>query len=227
MNLRNLVFDADGTLLEDENPYLILARELKCEDVVRAWVGEYLSQKISYVELVEREVKIFVSQYKKIFGDFPHTGDLEKFLPRIKVRPGVKELVERLIDRGISIYVLSSGFLYLIKSLTQLKIKLEDIYANRLLYDTSGEFVKINIDVGGEKTGGFDRLMKDGGLKMVETAYVGDNAFDEVVMNYVLKEGGTVFFLQGGVKEFSLKRLPVSPRFTTISDLTQLLNFLS
>lgn len=220
--IKHIIFDADGTLLKAENPYLSLAEALDCDNEVRNLVNQYLSRQISYTELVNHEVEIFTKQYKDMFGFHPRTGDLERFLPVPEIKKGVSELIDVLHDRDIQTHVISSGFFYLVEVLAKFKIKVANIYANKILYDTKGNFVNIKIDVSGDKIESFKQLIKTTQLDITRVAYVGDNAFDEILMEYILKRGGWVLFLKQEKIQFKLEGIPEQKKFIVIKKLSDI-----
>ncbi len=219
---RCLIFDADGVLFDEENPYLAIASKLGIDQKVREWVQEYLRNEVSYEELVDREIEAFKSAYKETYGKRPETGDLERLLPFPEVREGIEQLFKDILESNREIYVLSSGFMHLTRELTRLKVKQDNIYSNRFLYDTNGEFVTMHIDVHANKLEAFDEIVQSSHADYSQFAYLGDNAFDEVVMKHALEVGSEVFLLEAAVKEFSMTSLPESERFHKISDVQEL-----
>lgn len=222
--IKGIVFDADGTLLEVENPYLAIARGLLCEDTVISWVKEYLSGKLNYNDLVTKEQELFKSQYKKIYGDSPKTGDLERFFYPPRLREGADILFKSLDDMGITTYVLSTGFYYLIKDLYQLDVEKGSIYSNRLLYDTEGDFMGILTNVEGDKINGLENILSESKLDIKEMAYVGDNAFDLKLIKYMLDKGGSVFLFRQAEKDFKIDELPKSKNLILIDNLKEIVN---
>ena len=60
--------------------------------------------------------------------------------------PGVKELVDLLHERGVSVYVISGGFRRLIEPITNsLRIEKENLYCNVLLFNDAGNRIGNNI----------------------------------------------------------------------------------
>lgn len=226
MSIKNIVFDADGTILEVENPYLSIAHALQCEKEVKRMVYDYLNGNLTYPDLVAKETTLFTRQYKKLLGRHPQTGDLERFLPHPQIKKGVQQTIEQLHHKKIKTYVLSSGFLYLVETLAELKIRINNIHANRFLYDTKGAFVEIKIDVTGEKIEAFKQIVKSSRVSIQDTAYVGDNAFDIPIINHLIEHQGTVFFIQNTATEFSAHTLPDTERLVRIKSLSQILKHL-
>ncbi len=225
IDIKNMIFDADGTLLKGENPYLSLAQKLDCEFRVKTMVDEYLVGKLAYEKLVEQEIELFNLFYTKIYGELPHTGDFERLLMPPETRHHVDKTITLIKDSGVTPFILSSGFTFIIKELTRVKINPDHIFANRLLYDGSGVFVTIQINVVGEKVPTLQKIVKQFNMKLDETAYVGDNEFDRPIIEYILSKGGTVFFLEDTKSAFKLTKIPKSAKFIKIKSLREIYNF--
>jgi phosphoserine phosphatase len=220
--IKGIVFDADGTLLEVENPYLSIARGLMCEKQVVDWVKEYLSGNLNYHQLVTMEEKLFSDSYLRIYKSHPKTGDLERFFSPPHVRDEAGKLFVDLAGLNIQPFVLSSGFYYLVKELYQLNIPHGNIHSNRFLYDTEGEFMGIKMNVSGEKIEGFNHIVQKSGLNISEVAYVGDNAFDLKLIQYVLDNSGWVFLFDQAEKDFRINTIPSSDHLMLINNLNEI-----
>ncbi len=183
--IKNIIFDADGTLLQGENPYLFLAEKLGCAQQVKEWVGQYLDGELPYKKLVEKEIDLFKKQYVLNYGSRAHTGDFERMSAPPEIRRGVEKTVKSIIARGIKTYVLSSGFRFIIREVARLQISSDNVHANRFLYDSNGHFITIQIEVTGEKVPAFKEMVKKNGFNIKETAYVGDNDFDRPLIEYM------------------------------------------
>lgn len=221
--IKGLIFDADGTLLEVENPYLAIARGLKCEDQVIAWVKEYLKGGLEYDLLVKKEENLFKQQYKKIYKDNPKTGDLERFFYPPRLREGADKMFVSLDKMGVKTFILSTGFYYLIKDLYQLDVVKGNIYSNRLLYDTEGDFMGIKTSVAGDKINGLESILSETGYSIDDVAYVGDNAFDLKLIEYILDKGGYVFLFMQAEKDFKIDQLPKSDKLILINKLEDII----
>jgi HAD superfamily phosphoserine phosphatase-like hydrolase len=222
MKVSSIIFDADGTLLDAENPYIFIAKALGCESELRPKITEYLDGIITYEHLIEIEEKLFAKSYTQKFGREPKIGDIERFLPLPEIKEGAEELIELLNKRKTNVFVLSSGFLYLIEILTAIKIKIKKIFANRFIYDTRGDFIGIKVDISGEKVEEIQKIISNNRLKINEVVYVGDNFFDKKVIDWMLAAGGTVFFLKNKKTEFALKEKPQHPNFKEIDNLQEI-----
>lgn len=224
--IKQIIFDADGTLLESENPYLSIAKSINCQSEIRQEVQKYLSGLIEYGQLIEYEEKIFISKYLEKFTRNPRVGDLERFLPTPEIKKGAEKIIRTLKNSDIEIFVLSSGFIYLIEILTSLGIDQKNIFANQITYDTKGDFVGIKVNVSGDKVEEVKKIINDRNMNIKDVVYVGDNSFDQKVIDWILSAGGKVFFLKNEQTEFSLENIPTSKEFKTIKKLTDIEQYL-
>jgi phosphoserine phosphatase len=78
---------------------------------------------------------------------------MEKRPPRIS--PGIAELVKMLKAKNVDVYLVSGGFRQMIKPVAmQLGIPPENIFANQLLFGTSGEYVGFDPSEPTSRSGG-------------------------------------------------------------------------
>jgi len=188
--IKNILFDADGTLLEVENPYLVIAKKLGCTNEIKLLINQYLDKKLSYLELVKKETNIFINKYREKYKNHPKVFDIEKLLPNAIVKNGVTKILNYLNKKKVNIYVISSGFMYMVQNLSNYGIKNSNIFANTLLYDIKQNFQSIKINVSGEKIQIIKKLINEKNINIKETIYIGDNVWDKHVIEYILKIGG-------------------------------------
>lgn len=206
--IKTVFFDADGTLLVAENPYFHIARQLGCEQESKELVQQYLKEKISYEELAEKEQRIFVEYFQKRTGHFPRRGDFEQLLPPVSIRDWAQRLIASLQTMKIEVFVLSSGIDVMVMELSKIGISANNIFANSFRYDDrSGNtrLLKREIHVSGDKIEAFSKILNDRNLSIPMIVYVGDNAFDRKILEYVRDRGGwTIILSTGEEKEVPL-----------------------
>lgn len=224
-----IFFDADGTLLENENPYLFLAKKLGCYRTVKARVIQFLEGEITYEMLLETEKNVFKQRYQDLYKRPPKRGDLEKLYGEkaSEIKPGVAQIIQKLINMKITPYVLSSGFTFLVNKLEEVSIAPENIYANSLAYDEDDNFSHFQIDVPVEKISSFRKIIDSNGLEINQIAYMGDNRFDKPMLNFVSENGGLVFlYNDGGPKIFDVEEMPDNVNYHHIKQLSSIFEFL-
>ncbi|WKZ31207.1 MAG: HAD-IB family phosphatase [Candidatus Dojkabacteria bacterium] len=220
------LLDLDGTLLENENPYLELAKHLGIEDHVKSRVVKYLHDELSYSELIRWEVKALKRAYKDIYGLAPIKGDFERLLGTPIVIDGVKEVLDKLREMDYQIFVLSSGLYFIAKEVMRYGIPIGNILCNDFLYDTDGRLSTIRVSVKGDKIHAYDLLISALKVKPDETFYVADNAFETKLIDHILEKGSRVFYAKKEHKIFEMESLPKHPlfsEFTSLADIPKML----
>ena len=170
--------DFDGTITEEDVSFLILDTFVG-SDKWRAELKEYMGGKIS--------VGAF---NKKVFGlvkaDLPTQIDLIYNSDRVKIRPGLRELVEYCSQRGYRFVITSNGMTYYIEALLE-----REGLGGVEVYAASSEF-------------------HPGGMK---ASYIGPDGqemeagFKEAYTQLLLDEGYEVAYAGNGVSDIYPSRL--------------------
>ena len=227
-SIRAVIFDGDGTLLKIENPYFSIASKLECLEESKQLVRAYLSDIISYRELSEQESQLFVTTFRKRFGEHPKKGDFEALLPSATVSDGAISALTAGRKRRIDIFALGSGLIDMLQTLIPLGIPEDHISANRLRYDEQGNYLGRQIEVEGDKIFAFDKILHKHGLDGTSVVYVGDSEFDRKLFEHVMKIGGCAVLIEEKKhKDFPIQNLPNSTRFLAIDGLGQMEKLLS
>lgn len=198
-----IIFDADGTLMKGENPYMRLAQLLNCHNELDEKVNHYLQGELDYLDLVEWQSELYKKAYFNTYGSKPMAGDFERLLEVPKIRKNVAKVIRELTLRGVRIFILSSGIRFLIRELSRAYVPSEAVYANRFVYDISGEFVAIHVEVKGDKVKALERIVNENDLDWDSLAYVGDNAFDIPIIKNLTGHGGKAFILEDSLSKYA------------------------
>uniref|UniRef100_A0A803L9J1 phosphoserine phosphatase n=1 Tax=Chenopodium quinoa TaxID=63459 RepID=A0A803L9J1_CHEQI len=104
---------------------------------------------------------------------------LEKRPPRLS--PGIAELVRKLKAKGVDVYLVSGGFRQMINPVASiLEIPIENIFANQMLFEDSGEFLGFDENEPTSRSGGkpiaVQQIRKARGYNTL--AMIGDGATD-------------------------------------------------
>ncbi|XP_010794925.1 phosphoserine phosphatase-like, partial [Notothenia coriiceps] len=125
-------FDVDSTVIKEEG-IDELAKFCGVGDAVTEMTRKAMGGSMSFkTALIERLSIIRCSreQVNKLLTDHPP-----------QLTPGISELVDRLHQRGIKVYLISGGFRCIVEHVaTQLNIPLHHVYANRLKFYFNGEY---------------------------------------------------------------------------------------
>lgn len=221
------IFDVDGTLLQNENPYLTLSESLGIAEEILPELHRYLNDEISYNDLIKFQMPLFKSAYKKIYGEAPIKGDLERLLPVPLPVEGAKETIERLKEAGIKVFILSSGLYFIVKEVMRYGIPGRNILANDFLYDSDGKFSSLRVSVKADKINAYDHILKALDTPAKETFIVADNAFESRLIDHALAKGSQVYYARKESKLFEMEELPDNPLFRQFDNLIDIPDMLS
>ncbi|XP_031498545.1 phosphoserine phosphatase, chloroplastic-like [Nymphaea colorata] len=165
-------FDVDSTVCIDEG-IDELANFCGAGEAVAELTKRAMGGSVSLQEALSARLNIFKPSLAQL-NDF-----LSKRPPRLS--PGIPEVVKKLKDMKVDVYLVSGGFRQMIKPVAAfLGIPPENIYANQLLFGSAGEFAGFDPEEPTSKTGGkavaVEMIKKIQGYKVV--VMVGDGATD-------------------------------------------------
>ncbi|KAI3759248.1 hypothetical protein L6452_06919 [Arctium lappa] len=165
-------FDVDSTVCVDEG-IDELAEFCGAGKSVAEWTARAMGGSVPFEEALAARLSLFKPSLSQV-QDF-----LEKRPPRLS--PGIKELVQKLKESGKTVYLISGGFRQMINPVASiLGVPTENIFANQLLFKTSGEFAGFDANEPTSRSGGkptaVELLRKAHGYKIV--VMIGDGATD-------------------------------------------------
>ncbi|KAG7955060.1 hypothetical protein I3843_11G052000 [Carya illinoinensis] len=139
-------FDVDSTVCLDEG-IDELAEYCGAGKAVAEWTSRAMSGSVPFEEALAARLALFNPSFAQV-QDF-----LEKRPPRLS--PGIDELVKMLKANNTTVYLISGGFRQMINPVASiLGIPHENIFANRLLFGSSGEFVGFDTKEPTSRSGG-------------------------------------------------------------------------
>ncbi|KAL3150327.1 hypothetical protein ABBQ32_000172 [Trebouxia sp. C0010 RCD-2024] len=165
-------FDVDSTLCEDES-IDELADFLGVGQEVAEMTANAMGGSVKFEDALQMRLAVMNSSHQNI-QDF-----LAAHPPRIS--KGIADLVQELQKRQTAVYLVSGGFRAIINPIAEiLKIPLENVYANTILYDEKGEYVGFDAAEFTSRSGG-----KPAAIKAIKAEHnysplvmVGDGATD-------------------------------------------------
>ncbi|CAH1438729.1 unnamed protein product [Lactuca virosa] len=165
-------FDVDSTVCLDEG-IDELAEFCGAGKAVAEWTARAMGGSVPFEEALATRLSLFKPSLSTV-EDF-----LEKRPP--KLSPGIMELVEKLKGSGKDVYLISGGFRQMINPVASiLGVKPENIFANQLLFKSSGEFAGFDANEPTSRSGGkptaVELIRKTHGYKTV--VMIGDGATD-------------------------------------------------
>ncbi|XP_020579689.1 phosphoserine phosphatase, chloroplastic [Phalaenopsis equestris] len=183
-------FDVDSTVCLHEG-IDELADFCGAGKAVSEWTTKAMSGSVPFEEALAARLSLFS----------PSLSQLQCFLderpPRLS--PGIAELINKLKTSNIDVYLISGGFRQMIKPVAvQLEIPLENIFANQLLFGSSGEFLGFDPTEFTSRSGGkavaVQHIRKVHGYKSL--IMIGDGATD---LEARMPGGADLFICYGGV----------------------------
>ncbi|XP_010537393.1 PREDICTED: phosphoserine phosphatase, chloroplastic [Tarenaya hassleriana] len=184
-------FDVDSTVCVDEG-IDELAEFCGAGTAVAEWTARAMGGSVPFEEALAARLSLFKPSLSEV-QDF-----LQKRPPRLS--PGIEELVKKLRAHKTDVYLISGGFRQMINPVASiLGIPEGNIFANNLLFGSSGEFLGFDENEPTSRSGGkataVQQIRKARGYKAL--AMIGDGATDLEAR----KPGGAdLFICYGGVQ---------------------------
>lgn len=171
-NANAVCFDVDSTVCLDEG-IDELAEFCGAGKAVAEWTSRAMSGSVPFEEALAARLSLFNPSFSQV-QDF-----LEKRPPRLS--PGIEELVKKLRANNTTVYLISGGFRQMINPVASiLGIPTENIFANQLLFESSGAFRGFDTKEPTSRSGGkataVQEIRKAQGYK--ELVMIGDGATD-------------------------------------------------
>ncbi|KAH0864141.1 hypothetical protein HID58_081352 [Brassica napus] len=171
-NVEAVCFDVDSTVCVDEG-IDELAEFCGAGKAVAEWTARAMGGSVPFEEALAARLSLFKPSLSKV------DEYLEKTPPRLS--PGIEELVKKLRDNKIDVYLISGGFRQMINPVASiLGIPRENIFANNLLFGNSGEFVGFDEKEPTSRSGGKAKAVQHirKGSSYKTMVMIGDGATD-------------------------------------------------
>ncbi|KAL5544620.1 hypothetical protein UlMin_008404 [Ulmus minor] len=190
-NANAVCFDVDSTVCVDEG-IDELAEFCGAGKAVAEWTAMAMSGSVPFQDALAARLSLFNPSLSQV-EEF-----LEKKPPRLS--PGIDELVNKLKAKNTDVYLISGGFRQMINPVASiLGIPHENIFANQLLFGSSGEFIGFDTNEHTSRSGGkataVQQIRKDHNYKAL--VMIGDGATD---LEARQPGGADLFICYGGVQ---------------------------
>ncbi|KAF7838529.1 phosphoserine phosphatase, chloroplastic [Senna tora] len=190
-NAGAVCFDVDSTVCVDEG-IDELAEFCGAGKAVAEWTARAMGGSVPFEDALAARLSLFSPSLSQV------QNFLEQRPPRLS--PGIQELVEKLKANHIHVYLISGGFRQMINPVASiLGIPQENIFANQLLFGSSGEFLGFDKNEPTSRSGGkataVQQIRKVHGYKAL--AMIGDGATD---LEARRPGGADLFICYGGVQ---------------------------
>jgi HAD superfamily phosphoserine phosphatase-like hydrolase len=210
MSRRILILDCDGTICKIRNPFLSLARELSCYEVIKGYTDAYLAGGLSYQELVSLENPVFLVAARKYaaakgyskFDALLFQAVLESLTGDTLVSPETLRFLDGVRSSGYELAIISSGWDAIVSKAAQ-ETKIDYWRANRVLFN-DGEFAGTLIEVHAHKKKEFACAVRHFGVDYAHTSYLADSEFDLPAMEFLYRRGGECLVYDGSGERHSV-----------------------
>lgn len=184
-------FDVDSTVCTDEG-IDELAAFLKVGDAVAALTASAMGGSVPFEQALTQRLAIMKPSRSAV------SAFLEAHPPRLS--PGIKELAQCLVKRGVAVYLVSGGFTQMIHPVADLlQLPRSHVFANTLLFDSnSGMYDSFDTTAYTSRSGGKARAIAHirSLLQRSPVVMIGDGATDAEAR---CEGGADAFIGYGGV----------------------------
>ncbi|KAL6533217.1 hypothetical protein OROMI_027329 [Orobanche minor] len=171
-NADAVCFDVDSTVCLDEG-IDELAEFCGAGDAVAEWTARAMSGSVPFEQALDARLSLFKPSLSQVH-EF-----LEKRPPRLS--PGIDALVKKLKEKSKTVYLVSGGFRQMINPVASfLGIPVDNIYANQLLFGSSGDFSGFDTNEPTSRSGGKATAVRHirKGKRYKSLVMIGDGATD-------------------------------------------------
>lgn len=132
--LKLAVFDLDGTLKRERDPFIYLHKRLGTLEAADAFTALGFSGQITYDEWLRLDTGLWAGQPR---------AALIALLQEIPYLPGARETVATLRSAGVTVAIISSGLL-LHAQLVADELDIGPVFGNEIGFDGTGDAAKVN-----------------------------------------------------------------------------------
>lgn len=170
-NIKLVVFDMDGTLLQPRSSWAQIHDHFGTDNT--EMLRLYIDHKITDEEFVKADIKLWNSNSKKTVNE----EYINSIMDKIKPLKGAEILIKELHNKNIKTVILSGGIQYLADRWMN-KWNMDYALANELIDDDKGNLTAIINSSGHNKGPMMDKIIKKYNYKKNQVAAVGDTIVD-------------------------------------------------
>ena len=152
--IKCVIFDCDGVLVDSVSSWRTLHEHFGTEN--HGLLEKFIAGELTDQEFMSLDIKMWKSVQPKI-----HHDDLFRIYSGIKLMPGARDLVSKLISKGIFVAIVSAGVDIFVSTIAGL-LKVNDWIANGFKFDEDGYLLDEGIDNAINRHYQAHLLLKDG-----------------------------------------------------------------
>lgn len=167
-----VVFDCDGVLVDAVSSWRTLHDAFGTDNALN--LNRFIRGEISDVEFMRSDIQMWKAVQNPI-----HRDELFRAYAGVKLMPGAREVVERLLSEGVFVAIVSAGVDLFVSSIASM-LKVDDWIANGFVFDNEGYLTdegvcRLHATGKGEV---ITRLLEMNGLTAEGCVSVGDSEMD-------------------------------------------------
>jgi phosphoserine phosphatase len=176
MTIKLVVFDVDGTLTCHSSIWWRLHEHFGTEKEGKQYYDQYFAGEINYDQWAAYDAGLWKGK---------PLDEVLQVVQETRVMPGARETIQKLKEYGIHVAILSGGLDVLADDIGK-RLGIEYVLTNRLLSSNGVLTGGVeNLVAWGEKSKEIVNIANHFGVKLEETAFVGDGRNDVSVFKYV------------------------------------------
>jgi phosphoserine phosphatase len=176
MVIKLVVFDVDGTLTIHSSIWWRLHEHFGTEREGKYYYDQYFAGKITYDQWADYDAGLWKGQ---------SLDEVLRVVRETELMPGAKDTIQTLKEKGVHVAILSGGLDVLADDIGR-RLGIDYVLTNKLLSSngilTGGVE---NLVAWGEKSKAIVTIANHFGIKLEETAFVGDGRNDVSVFEHV------------------------------------------
>ncbi len=172
MEYELIVFDMDGTLVEEVSCWSKIHREFGTQDKAHENLQDWQRGEIGYEEFMRKDIQLW--------NPLPHISKIEEILSDYKLFPKVPPTLKEVNNRGYETAIISGGIDVLAEDVAE-ELDIPHVYANGLETDKDGYLTGRGICRVDplKKDRALNEMTKELGIETKKCVGVGNSIYDE------------------------------------------------
>ena len=210
--IKLIVFDMDGVLTEEKSSWHYVHQRLGLDNSEN--FRKYTDNEITYDEFFKLDLKLWLNKFNKLKKDV-----VVDILREIKIRDGLKNVMEYLHKNNIKSIIVSGGISWLSDMIMD-KYHFDRSYANEIFTDEENNILpygKINV-VPDRKNAVIENIIKEYNVDRSNVLSIGDSKTDYSM--YIASE----YFIAFNSDDDFIKKIS---DYNINNDITEIIDFLN